>query len=280
MTLFLRSSARAPANAVASLRRFFGVQIVTPPPIANVFPCPKSLLSLNDLRAVFSGVPQFHRFPRAAMFDNDPESWGGISLFVPIGERGRAAWRYAHETLSALQPRPHFHCHATYDPVPLNEQGRFKFVFDRSVGRSSGELRTAGIAQSGDQSSSFLVEDAARITLFHHVLLVASAPMPRADLDQVARCKGWDTCEPIAHGGPTLGECTVNGIFTGPAGCDEHRNCTADGIAASYIVNEQLREVERLLIDGVVYDESAPLEHRVEALFYTFLFSARAPGLC
>ena len=198
-----------------------------------------------------------------------PEAWGGISLFVPIGERGRAAWRYAHEAMAVMQLQPHLPCHVSFNPVPFGDTNRYTFVFDRSVGRSWGDLQATGIAHQSDRAF-FPSSDTARVPLFHHVLLMPLVSVLRVDIDQVARCEGWDACERIAFDGPTLGECTIGGVYTPPPGCD--KPSTMAEIDPGFIADEQLRDVERLLNDGLAYAHAAPLEHRVEALLYMYLF--------
>lgn len=198
-----------------------------------------------------------------------PEAWGGISLFVPIAERGRAAWRYAHEAMAVMQLQPHLPYHVSYNPVPFGDTNRYTFVFDRSVGRSWGDLQEAGVTHQGDRAF-FPSSDTARVPLFHHVLLMPLAPVLRVEIDQIARCEGWDACERIAFDGPTLGECTIDGEYTPPPGCDNPS--TMEEIDPGFIADQQLRDVERLLNDGLAYAHAAPLEHRIEALLYMYLF--------
>lgn len=209
-------------------------------------------------------VPRLGAPPSLVSF---PETWGGISSFVPIGRRGLAAWRYAHESIALLHDVPQLPCHMTIDPsvaCALLGSSQLSYVFDRAIGRSWAKLCSDGIARPADRNA-FPHDDATPAPLAYHVLITAREATPKAQLERVAQCLGWEACLPpacVAHADDTE---TRNAapIFTGGVG--------EIAISAEFICDLQLRNVERLLDDGLVHVH-APLQLCVEALMYMYLF--------
>jgi hypothetical protein len=194
--------------------------------------------------------------------------WGGISCFVPVGQRGRAAWRYAQESIAILHGLP---CHVSLDPqANLNttcaaiDSGllNLSYVFDRCIGRSWNELGALGVAQDVDRAD-FPDENAMRAPLAYHILLTTANPAPVALLERVALCHGWDACDvPVCDAAATGAHPAIKIGVDGAVSVAVNEAC---------ILDDQLHAVERLLDDGLVHVDT-PLGLCVEALLYSYLF--------
>lgn len=206
------------------------------------------------------------------------QPWGGLSSFFPIGARGKAAWRYAHETMSLALGKSHLGCFVTTNPsVSLRSESSgpasLKFVVDRTIGRSWTEV-TETLAAAPSDRACFPDDQDLREPLAYHVLMTPFSPAPVSMLDRLALCHGWDACEPTATQGMTIGDCctVVNGVVSVPPGIP-HTIVDASSLVVDprCIHDQQLGDVERLLEDGLLHVD-APAGLCVEALLYSYLF--------
>jgi hypothetical protein len=192
-----------------------------------------------------------------------PMAWGVISCFVPIGKRGRAAWRYVREAVALLHGLP---CHETLDPsiscgyggIPL------RYVIDRSIGRAWNELGSAGYSQLADRAE-FPDDNGLRVPLAHHVLVTVASPTPSVQLEQISMCRGWDMCSPLDT------DITEDTISVPQLGLDAPTSGAEVPVNELWIRDQQLRDADRLLEDCLVHVR-APLHLCIEALLYSYLF--------
>ena len=196
-----------------------------------------------------------------------PVAWGGISSFVPVGERGRAAWRYAHEAIASLHGSMKLPCHVTLDPsVSMSEEGaQLRYIFDRSIGRSWAELSSAGVALENDRPS-FPINESLRTPLAHHVLITTAMPTPKEQLQRLALCIDWEACSLPPPDAAALADEDV--IVCVPP----DRIGDAILLSVMHIRDRLLSDVEQLLDVGLVHLD-APAGLCVEALLYSYLFT-------
>lgn len=190
-----------------------------------------------------------------------------VACFVPVGERGRAAWRYAHEAIASLHGSMKLPCHVTLDPsVSMPEGGaQLRYIFDRSIGRSWTELSSAGVALEKDRPS-FPVDESLHMPLVHHILITTAVPTPKEQLQRVALCIDWEACSLPPPDAAALEDEDV--IVAVPP----DRIGDAILLSVMHIRDQLLSDVEQLLDVGLVHLD-APAGLCVEALLYSYLFT-------
>lgn len=205
------------------------------------------------------------------------EAWGGVSCFIPIGARGRAAWRYAHESIALLHDSPQLACHVTLDPSvsfdPNLEDAAapLRYVFDRTIGRSWKQLVSQKISRPADRAS-FPDSELAPAPLAYHVLVTVAQPTSKSQIERIARCEGWDACTlPLTTDASKLNEADdASSIIQKGAGGTDGKGSVS--VSPECIRDMQLRNVDRLLDDGLVHMH-VPSSLCVEALLYSYLFA-------
>lgn len=235
-----------------------------------------------------------------------PVAWGGVSLFVPIGPFGEAAWVYAIKVLGWKYPG--LRCRHTVDPTISCSSAltppSVVYVHDRTIGRLPEELIKNFGAKKSETASFMPLSESGRFSLAHHILLTVKCAVPTVEIDRIAQCVDWEddpasaTTQPsgpppASASTPPFTDCsaadlsclctraeplvpvpTPHGLSAqlGPLSFDWH---TLSPDEDPEIPDEQLADVCLLL--AALLRPSVPVHLQVEALLYTYLFAHRQP---